>query len=359
MSTTTSPAIDEAKMHAFGESLVNDVGSMILGNLAYIGDQLGLFKILADKSPMTSEQLADASACNARYLQEWLSAMAAAGWVAYDPAQKSFTLPAEHAPFLADEDHPMFMGGALECAIPMASVTPRILQCFREGGGVAFAHHHPDMPRVIERFTSPMLKNFLTKVWLPDLLPEVHQKLTEGADVADIGCGSGRALTEMAKAYPKSRFTGYEPNSPSAFRALNAAKDEGLIDRINIHNARSDVMRDESYDFISTIDVVHDSVDPQGLVRDVKRALRPNGTYFMMEMNASGKLENNLNPLGKFFYSISTMYCMTVSLAHGGAGLGTCMGEEKPRQMCKNAGFSQFNKLDFEHPLAVLYEVKV
>ena len=163
----------------------------------------------------------------------------------------------------------------------------------------------------------------------------------------------------MARAYPQSRFTGFEPNSPSAFRALNAAKEEGLIDRITIHNARSDVMEDQSYDLITTFDVVHDSVDPQGLIRDVRRCLRPDGTYLMLEINASGNLEDNLHPMGKFFYSISTMYCITVSLAHGGAGLGTCMGEEKPRQMCDNAGFSHFRKLPFEHPLAVLYEVKI
>jgi len=344
---------------AFGETLVNDLGSMMLGNLAYIGDQIGLFKVLAEKGPMTTEQLADAASCNPRYIREWLSAMAAAGWLEYDAKASSFTLPSEHAPFLAEEDHPMFMGGALECVTPLASVTPRILECFRDGGGVAFSHHHPDMPRVIERFTAPMFSNFLNKVWIQELMPEVHKKLTEGADVADVGCGSGRAVIEMARAYPKSRFTGFEPNSPSAFRALNAAKEEGLIDRISIHNARSDLMNDAAYDLITTFDVLHDSVDPQGLIRDIRRALRPDGTYFVLEINASGKLEDNLHPMGKFFYSLSTMYCMTVSLAHGGAGLGTCMGEEKPRQMCDNAGFSQFNKLDFEHPLAVLYEVKV
>jgi SAM-dependent methyltransferase len=357
-------AMNEEKMHAFGEALVNDLGSMMLGSmmlgsLAYIGDQLGLFQTLAEKSPMTTDQLANASSCNERYIREWLSAMAAAGWLEYEAEDRAFTLPPEHAPFLADEDHPMFMGGSLECVIPMAHVAPRIIECFREGGGVAYSHHHPDMPRVIERFTAPMFKNFLTQVWLPDLLPDVHAKLTEGAEVADVGCGSGRALLRLAQAYPKSDFTGYEPNSPSAFRALSLAKDEGVIDRVHIHNARSDLMKDQSYDFIMTLDVVHDSVDPQGLIRDVHRALRPDGTYLMLEINASGSLEDNLNSMGKLFYSISTMYCMTVSLAHNGAGLGTCMGEEKPREMCANAGFSHFRKLDFEHPLAVLYEVRI
>lgn len=351
--------IDEARLNAFGESLVNDVGSMLLGNLAYIGDQLGLFKHLSGKGSMTPDQLADAASCNRRYIREWMSAMAAAGWLEYDAGNGSFTLPPEHAVLLTDESHPMYMGGALESIIPMASAAPRILQCFREGGGISMSHHHPDMPRVIDRFTAPLLTNFLTKVWIGELMPEVHGRLTTGADAADVGCGSGRALIEMARAYPKSRFTGYEPNSPSAFRALSAAKEEGLIDRINIHNARSDVMADASYDFVTTFDVVHDSVDPQGLIRDIRRALRPGGTYLMQEINTSGALEKNLHPLGKFFYSVSTMYCMTVSLAHGGAGLGTCMGEEKPRQMCENAGFSSFEKLPFEHPIAVLFEAKV
>lgn len=355
----TATAIDEERMHAFGEALVDDLGSMMLGSLAYMGDQLGLFRALADRSPTTPTQLANATSCNERYVREWLSAMAAAGWIEYRPDEGSFAMPPEHVPFLADEDHPMYMGGALECVIPMASVAPKILECFREGGGVAFSHHHPDMPRVIERFTAPMFKNFLTQVWITDLLPDVHRKLTQGANVADVGCGSGRALMHMAKVYPNSNFTGYEPNSPSAFRALSLAKEEGVIDRVHIHNARSDLMIDESYDFILTLDVVHDSVDPQGLIRDIRRALRPDGTYLMMEINASGSLEDNLHSMGKMFYSISTMYCMTVSLAHDGAGLGTCMGEEKPREMCANAGFSHFRKLDFDHPLAVLYEIRV
>jgi SAM-dependent methyltransferase len=264
--------------------------------------------------------------------------------------------------FSISRNHPyttMYFGGALECLIPLAHVAPRILECFRHGGGVGFAEHHPDMPRVIERFSASMTKNFLTKVWLQELLPQVHQRLTEGADAADVGCGSGRALIELATAYPKSRFTGYEPNAPSALRAQSLAQQAGVAERVHIVNARSDAMPDTAYDFISTLDVVHDSGDPQGLIHDIRRALRPAGTYLMLEVNASAALENNLHPLGAFFYSISTMYCMTVSLAHGGAGIGTCMGEELPRQMCAQAGFAHFRKLDFAHPLAVLYEVRI
>ena len=354
-----SAGFDDAKMQAFGERLVNDAASMVLGNLAYIGDQLGLFKLLAQHSPVTPEQLAAAADCNARYIREWLSAMTAAGWLEYDAAAGTFTLPLEHAPFLADEEHPMFFGGAFESVIPLAHVAPRILECFRHGGGVAFDDHHPDMPRVIERFSTPMIKNFLTKVWVPDLLPQVHQALTAGADTADVGCGSGRALVELAKAYPQSRFTGYEPNASSALRARSAAAAEGVAERVHIVNARSEAMPDASYAFITTLDVVHDSVDPQGLINDIRRALRPDGTYMMLEINASRALEKNLHPLGKFFYSISTMYCMTVSLAHGGVGIGTCMGEELPQEMCAKAGFAHFRKLAFEHPFAVLYEVRI
>jgi SAM-dependent methyltransferase len=352
-------AFDDAKMHAFGDRLVRDTAAMLLGNLAYIGDQLGLFKLLAQSGPVTPDQLADLAACNARYIREWLSAMAAAGWLEYEAAAGRFTLPPEHVPFLADENHPMHFGGALQCIIPLAHVAPRILECFRHGGGVGFAEHHPDMPRVIERFSAPMIHNFLTKVWLTELLPQVHQRLREGGDAADVGCGSGRALVELAKAYPQSRFTGYEPHAPSAARAQALAQDEGVAEQVHIVNARSDAMPTAAYDFISTLDVVHDSIDPQGLIKDIRRALRPEGTYLMLEINASSALENNLHSLGAFFYAMSTLYCMTVSLAHGGAGIGTCMGEELPREMCAQAGFSHFRKLDFAHPFAVLYEVRI
>lgn len=350
--------LNETKMQNFGEKLINDGSAMMLGNLAYIGDKLGLFKQLAYSGPVTVETFAGQTACHPRYLREWLSAMAAAGWVEYDSATEKFSLPAEHAPFLALEDHPMFMGGMFAAVVPLAQVAPAVMDCFRNGGGVALADHHPEMAEAVDRLTMPHFKNFLTQVWLPHLLPDVHQKLTAGAVVADIGCGTGRALVELARAYPNSRFTGYEPNRRSAELAREMISQAGVTDRVEIMAAPAEALPSQQFDFITTFDVVHDSVAPQALIDSIYRALKPDGVYLILEIHASHRLEEMLHPLGRFFYSISTMYCMTISLAHGGAGIGTCMGEELPRQMCAEAGFSRFHKLDFEHPLLVLYEVR-
>lgn len=350
--------LDETKMHTFGEKLINDGSAMMLGNLAYIGDKLGLFKQLAYSGPVTVEAFARQTACHPRYIREWLSAMAAAGWIAYDAPTEQFSLPPEHAPFLALEDHPMFMGGMFATVVPLAQVAPAVMNCFRHGGGVAFADHHPEMAEAVDRLTMPHFKNFLTQIWLPALLPDIHQKLTSGALVADIGCGTGRALVELAKAYPNSHFTGYEPNPHSAELARERVNQAGVAAQVEIIAAPAEAITDQQFDFITTFDVVHDSVAPQALIDTIYRALKPDGVYLILEIHASHRLEEMLHPLGRFFYSISTMYCMTVSLAHDGAGIGTCMGEELPRQMCAEAGFSQFRKLDFEHPLVVLYEVR-
>lgn len=350
--------LNEVKMKAFGQKLMGDLSAMALGSLAYIGDKLDLFKLLAESGPMTNEAFAKQTGCDARYTQEWLSAMSASGWIEYDAQTKQFTLPPEHAPFLAVENHVSFMGGLLEAIVPFAHVTPAIMDCFRHGGGVAYHEHHPDMPSVIDRMSAPHFNNFLTQYWLPNLLPAVHQRMTEGAIVADVGCGTGRALILMAKAYPNSQFTGYEPNEASAQQARHMIAQAGVEGNAQIVNGGADAMSDQHYDFITTFDVIHDCVDPQGVINDIQRALKADGTYLMQEINASHDLEQMLHPLGRLFYSISTMYCMTVSLAHDGAGIGTCMGEELPRQMSAQAGFSHFRKLEFEHPFVVLYEIR-
>lgn len=185
-----------------------------------------------------------------------------------------------------------------------------------------------------------LFENFLTKLWIPELLPKVHEKLTAGGEVADVGCGAGRALIKMAQAYPQSNFAGYEPDRASASRAKNLVKQEKLEGRARIFNMPSSNMPNGQYDFVTTFDVVHDLANPQSLIEDVRRALRADGTYLMMEANCSHRLEENLHPVGKLLYSLSTLYCLPFSLADKGAGIGTCMGEELPRQMCDKAGFS-------------------
>lgn len=351
--------LDEAKMITFGEKLVGELATMFFANMVYIGEKLSLFKWLAESDAVTAQELAEISSLQPRYLQEWLSAMAAAGWIEYDAESHRFSLPPEHAVFFAQEDHPMYMGGALEALGAYGATVPKIIECFRRGGGISLAEQHPDMPRIMERLSAPLFQSFLTKVWIRELLPSVHQKLNTGAEVADVGCGAGRALVEMARAYPKSLFTGYEPDPASAKQAQSLIEQHGVKQRVRILNAPSSEMPDRQYDFVTTFEVVHDLADPQSLIEDVRRALKPDGTYLMMEANCSHRLEDNLHPVGKLLYSLSTLYCLPFSLAQNGAGIGACMGEELPRQMCNKAGFSHFRRLPFEHPLEVLYEACV
>lgn len=350
---------NEAEMMSFGEKVLGELATMFFANMAYIGEKLDLFKWMAQSGPVTAQELAKVSSLQPRYLQEWLSAMAAAGWIDYDAERGCFTLPPEHAVFFAQENHPMYLGGALEALGVYGETVPKIMACFRKGGGLSLADQHPDMPKVMDRLSAPLFENFLTKLWIPELLPQVHEKLTAGGEVADVGCGAGRALVNMAQAYPSSRFAGYEPDAASANRANSLVKQEKLEDRVHIFNLPSSDMPDRQYDFVTTFDVVHDLADPQTLIDDVRRALRADGTYLMKEANCSHRLEENLHPVGKLLYSLSTLYCLPFSLANSGAGIGTCMGEELPRQMCNQAGFSHFRKLPFNHPLDVLYEVRI
>lgn len=356
---TVQADFDETKMMSFGEKVLGELATMFFANMAYIGEKLNLFKWLAQSGPVTPQELAEISLLQSRYLQEWLSSMAAAGWVHYDANTQRFTLPPEHVPFFAQENHPMYMGGALEALGAYGDTIPKIMECFHKGGGISLADQHADMPKIMDRLSAPLFENFLTRLWIPELLPKVHEKLTAGAEVADVGCGAGRALVKMAQQYSNSKFSGYEPDPASANRAKSLVKQEKLEDRVRIFNMPSSNMPDAQYDFVTTFDVVHDLANPQSLIDDVRRALRADGTYLMMEANCSHRLEENLNPVGKLLFSLSTLYCLPCSLADNGVGIGTCMGEKLPRQMCDKAGFSHFRKLAFDHPLEVLYEIRI
>lgn len=356
MSSPTS--FDKEKMKKFGRVVRRDTHAMVMSNLAYIGDQLGLYKYMAQSGAVSVSEMAAGVKCHPRYIREWLSAMAAAGWVEYDPETENFLLPPEHAPYLAQEDNPSFFGGVLEFAVLAAQSVPLLTESFRSGGGYHLSDQHPDIPRSIDRLNAPTYKYFLTKVWLPKLLPDVHQLLTAGAEVADVGCGLGTNLIEMASAYPQSHFSGYEPDEHSAGIARGRLEEVGLNEQVEIITKPAEEMPAAKFDFITSFDVIHDLAHPSSVIASIYRSLKSGGTYLMMELNASNDLAEMLNhPLGMMFYSISTLYCVPVSLAQGGEAIGNCMGAEIPRQLCEEAGFSNFERLDFDHPLAALYRI--
>jgi 2-polyprenyl-3-methyl-5-hydroxy-6-metoxy-1,4-benzoquinol methylase len=233
----------------------------------------------------------------------------------------------------------------------------QLMQAFRSGGGVPMEAYDPSTWEGVTRFTSAWFENLLVPVWLP-AMPEVQAKLERGALVADVGCGQGKALIKLAQTYPQSRYVGYDSFAPSIQKATVNAQAAGVANRIRFEHRDVSEGLPEQYDVITTFDVVHDAVNPRGLLRAIRNGLRPGGRYVCLEINSSDKLEENIGLLGAFFYSCSVLYCMTTSLAHHGEGLGTAgIPESKMRELCAEAGFSTVRRVPMENPFNILYEV--
>lgn len=353
----TEAQLDQDKLEAFVERIVLDVGTAMRGGLMYIGDRLGIFAALARSGPVTAAELSRRTGLNERYLREWLGSMATAEYLEHDTEGDTYLLPPEHALPLADEEFPFFTGGLLQMIVPTVTVAPQVAEAFKTGRGVTQDQYLPDMYEAIERMTAPWYKHHLAQTWIP-AMPGVQEKLQAGGSACDVGCGLGRAPITIAKAFPAAEVHGYDVHAGSAERARVNAEAEGVADRVTFTVGDGAELQEGRFDLITTFDVIHDSVDPVGLLSAIRKGLREDGTYLMLEMNASGDVEENRNPLGKLLYNVSTLYCMTTSLAHGGAGIGACMGQEKARELAYAAGFTRFRKLPIEEPFSVLYELK-
>ncbi len=353
---TTQPTIDQAKTEAFVGKVLGDTSGMTVTVMAIIGDRLGLFKQLA-QGPATSRQLAARADINERYAGEWLGAMASAGYVEYEPASERFTLPAEHIPVLAQENGPIFFGGMHQMLAGMVGPLNQLIQAFQHGGGVPQSAYDHNMWDGLERFTAGWFENLLIPVWLP-AVPEVQAKLERGALVADVGCGRGKALIKMAQAFPRSRYVGYDIFEPTIAQATAHAQAAGVADRVRFEHRDVSAWLPEQYDVITTFDVVHDAIDPRGLLRAIRQALRSDGRYVCLDINCAEHLEGNAGPLGSLFYGVSVLYCMTTSLAGHGEGLGTVgLPAGKVHELCKEAGFSSVRRVPLENPFNNLYEV--
>jgi 2-polyprenyl-3-methyl-5-hydroxy-6-metoxy-1,4-benzoquinol methylase len=358
MTAQVKGSLNPQRLDAFSKRLVSDYAATLRSALNHIGDKLGIFAAMKDGEWVSVAELAKRTGLNERYLTEWISAQTAGEYIEYDAAAQKYRLPAEHAAFLADETSDFFAGGLLAMPVPLMSVAPQIEEYFVKGGGLSHDNHHPGMTQATERFTLPFLRAHLAKDWIPQM-SDANEKLKVGGRAADIGCGAGMAAIIMAKAFPKSKVVGYDNHAPSIERARENAKKDG-VSNVSFEIADGSTMSSkDKFDFVTTFDVIHDMADPLGGLKTIKQMLAPAGTYMMLEMNASDKLEENISPFHSFLYSISTLYCMTVSLAEGGAGIGTCMGERRAASLAREAGFSHFRKLQQVHPFNVVYELKV
>lgn len=354
---TPQTTIHQAKQEAFVQKVLGDTSATMTTLLASIGDRLGLFKDLAANGPGTSAEVARRTGTNERYVREWLGGMTAAGYLEYDTLTHRFSLPAEHAAAVAAEGGPFFFGGIYEMIPALVAVIDQVTEAFRQGGGVRQANYPSAMWDGLERSSASWFNNLLLQQWIP-AMPDVQSKLERGSRVADVGCGRGRALIKLAQAFPACRYFGYDVYGPAVDEATARARAAGVQDRITFHQVDVSNGLPGEYDVITTFDVIHDVVDPLGLLQVLRRALGPDGVYVCLDTNCSDKLEENIGPLGALFHGFSVLYCMTTSLAWGGAGLGTVgFHEKKVREMCSAAGFRSVRKVPLENPFNNLYEI--
>ncbi len=348
---------DADKLNALLGKLVGDLGATAGAALVLLGDRLGIYKAMADGKAVTPEDLAAKTKLNARYLREWLSAQAAAGYVEYNSKSKKFKLSPEQACALADEGGPAFFAGAFELAQSMWLDEPKVAAAFKSGKGVGWHEHSACLFRGTERFFRPGYNRHLVSEWIPSLRG-VKEKLEKGAKVADVGCGHGASTILMALAYPQSKFYGYDYHEPSIARAKQLAKEAGVSRRVKFEQASAKDYAALDYDMIAFFDCLHDMGDPVGAGKHVRKAIASDGTWMIVEPFAHDDLKDNLNPVGRVFYAASTMICTPASLSQEvGLGLGAQAGESRLKKVAKDAGFSKFRRAA-ETPFNLVFEAR-
>ncbi|QNN24710.1 class I SAM-dependent methyltransferase [Planctomycetales bacterium ZRK34] len=350
MTQLQQPDIDLSRKEQFAGRLVDALNAGAMSMMLSIGHRTGLFDTMSEMDAATVEQIAEQAKLQPRYVREWLGAMVTWQVVEYDPALRTYTLPAEHAAMLTRAATPENIAGSMQWFSVLGGVEDEVVRCFRDGGGVPYERFNRFHEVMAEESLQTVVAALFDHI-LP-LAPGIQKRLEAGIDVCDVGCGSGWALMAMAEQYPASQFTGYDFFPAAVQRARDEAQRRGLTNvRFEVRDAAK-IDESESFDLITTFDAIHDQVDPAAVLRNIFSALRPGGTYLAQDIRASSHLENNLDhPVAPFLYTISTMHCMTVSLAHCGCGLGTCWGEEMALRMFREAGFSSVDVHTLEHDI--------
>jgi SAM-dependent methyltransferase len=357
VTTTDIAPIDQAKLEAFVGQAVTDMGAAISGLLLHLGDRLGLYQAMAGAGPLTSTELAQRTGTAERYVREWLGNQAAGGYVVYDPAERTFELPPEQAMVLADEDSPVFLAGAFETIASCYADHDVFIDAFRTGAGVGWHAHDDRLFSGVVRLFRPGYAAHLVSDWLP-ALDGVVDKLRSGASVADVGCGLGASTVIMAQAFERSTFAGFDIHEPSIQAAREAAAAADVQHRVRFDNATAKDFPGQGYDLVCLFDALHDMGDPVGAARRVRESLAPDGTLLLVEPNAGDALEQNLNPVGRTFYGLSTVICTPGSLAQDvGLGLGAQAGQQKLTAVLHEAGFTQVRRAT-ETPFNIILEAR-
>jgi SAM-dependent methyltransferase len=350
-------AVDESKLNEFLGQFVQDLGATMQAGMVVLGHRLGLYRAMAGAGPLSPAELAERTGTAERYVQEWLAAQAAAGYVAYDPASGRFRLPEEQAFALADPAGHAYLPGAFQLALASLKAEPRIAEAFRTGAGVGWHEQDAEVFDGCEMFFAPGYRANLVESWIP-ALDGVEARLQAGAQVADVGCGHGASTIIMAKAYPRSTFVGFDYHQRSIDWARKAASDAGVSDRVRFEVAPADSFGGDGYDLVATFDCFHDMGDPAGAATHIRRALADDGTWLLVEPAAGDHLKDNLNPVGRLYYGFSVLLCVPNALSQQPkAVLGNQAGEARTRELTAAGGFTRFRRAA-ETPFNLVYEVR-
>jgi SAM-dependent methyltransferase len=358
MATVEQPVeLDLEKLEKFVFRAVDEVGATLNTGLVVMGDKLGLYRAMAGAGPLTPVELARRSGAAERYVREWLNAQAAGGYVEYDPATGSYTLPPEQTLALTDSESPAYLPGFFQIALGSVIDSPHISEAAQSGEGVGWHEHNHDVFEGCERFFRPGYNANLLPSWLP-ALDGVVEKLERGGKVADVGCGHGSSTILMASAFPNSTFVGFDYHGESIATAKERADEAGIGDRVSFEKAAAAEYAGEGYDLVTMFDCLHDMGDPVGAARHVRKTIADDGTWMIVEPKAGDRVEDNLNPVGRAYYGFSTLLCTPASLSQEvGLALGAQAGEARIRDVVTAGGFTRFRRAE-ETPFNLVFEAK-
>jgi 2-polyprenyl-3-methyl-5-hydroxy-6-metoxy-1,4-benzoquinol methylase len=349
-----APSFDADKAKAFTRQMVQHLEGSAVTVMIEVGRRVGLFEAMAQLDWATSREVASQAGLSERYAREWLAAMVCGGIVEHDPVAGTYRLPPEHAAGLTGATTKN-LSTIAEMMTLMTRVIPEVTKAFRTGAGVPYSAYQPDFTGVMDRRSRPRYEELLVGKYLA--LPEgLLPRLEAGIRVADIGCGTGYCITLMATRFPKSTFVGYDVSEGAIAQARAEAGARGLTNASFIAEDVAQLAPAIPFDLITAFDAIHDQVDPDGVLRRVRSALASGGMFLMIDVCASSHLHDNIGvPMAPYLYTVSTMHCMSVSLAGGGPGLGAAWGHQVATHMLEEAGFKDVKLFERVDPVNSLY----